>query len=72
MARPTRPLAMTSHRTGSAALRELDASEGVLKSATVNDTTVGRSVDETVRTVQALQTGKLTGCGWKPGEKTLS
>ena len=45
---------------------------GVLKSAVVNDLPVGRSVDETVRTIQALQTGKLTGCEWKPGEKTLS
>lgn len=45
---------------------------GILKSAVVNDTSVGRSVDETLRTLQALQTGKLTGCGWKPGEKTLN
>ena len=45
---------------------------GVLKSAVVNDLPVGRSVEETVRTLQALQTGKLTGCGWKPGEKTLN
>lgn len=45
---------------------------GVLKSAMVNDLPVGRSVEETIRTLQALQTGKLTGCGWKPGEKTLN
>ncbi|MBI3252840.1 MAG: peroxiredoxin [Candidatus Omnitrophica bacterium] len=45
---------------------------GILKSATVNDLPVGRSVEETLRTLQALQTGKLTGCGWKPGEKTLN
>ena len=45
--------------------------EGVLKSAVVNDLPVGRSVEETLRTLQALQTGELTGCGWKPGEKTL-
>ncbi len=45
---------------------------GILKSAVVNDLPVGRSVEETLRTVQALQTGKLTGCGWKPGEKTLN
>ena len=47
-------------------------SSGVLKSAVVNDLPVGRSVDETLRTLQALQTGKLTGCEWKPGEKTLN
>ena len=45
---------------------------GILRSAVVNDLPVGRSVEETVRTLQALQTGKLTGCGWKPGEKTLN
>ncbi len=45
---------------------------GILKSAVVNDTSVGRSVEETVRTLQAFQTGKLTGCGWKPGDKTLN
>jgi peroxiredoxin (alkyl hydroperoxide reductase subunit C) len=45
---------------------------GVLKSAVVNDLPVGRSVEETIRTLQALQTGKLTGCNWKPGEKTLN
>ena len=45
---------------------------GILKSAVVNDLPVGRSVEETIRTLQALQTGKLTGCGWKPGEKTLN
>lgn len=45
--------------------------DGVLKSAAVNDLPVGRSVEETLRTLHALQTGELTGCGWKPGEKTL-
>ena len=45
---------------------------GILRSAVVNDLPVGRSVEETIRTLQALQTGKLTGCGWKPGEKTLN
>jgi alkyl hydroperoxide reductase subunit AhpC len=45
---------------------------GVLKSAVINDLSVGRSVEETLRTLQALQTGKLTGCEWKPGEKTLN
>ncbi len=45
---------------------------GILKSAMVNDLPVGRSVEETLRTLQAVQTGKLTGCGWKPGEKTLN
>jgi alkyl hydroperoxide reductase subunit AhpC len=46
-------------------------SNGVLKSATINDLSVGRNVEETLRTLQAFQTGELTQCGWKPGEKTL-
>ena len=44
---------------------------GILKSATINDLPVGRSVDETLRTLQAFQTGKLTGCDWKPGQAPL-
>lgn len=45
--------------------------EGVLKSIVVNDTAIGRSVNETLRTVRALQTGEMTGCGWEPGQPTL-
>lgn len=45
--------------------------EGTVKSYTVNDLGIGRSVDETLRTLQAAQTGKLTPCDWKPGQKTL-
>ncbi len=45
--------------------------QGIVRSAVVNDLPVGRSVDETLRTVQAFQTGELTPCNWKPGEKTL-
>ena len=44
---------------------------GILKSAMINDLPVGRSVQETLRTLQALQTGELVQCEWKPGEKTL-
>lgn len=44
---------------------------GVVKSAVVNDLPVGRSVEETLRTLQAFQTGKLTGCEWKPGQEPL-
>jgi alkyl hydroperoxide reductase subunit AhpC len=45
--------------------------EGTLKSIVVNDSAIGRSIDETFRTLKALQTGELTGCGWQPGDKTL-
>ena len=46
--------------------------EGNLKHATINDTAVGRNVDETIRTLAAFETGKLTGCNWTPGKKTLN
>ena len=45
--------------------------EGIVRSVVVNDLSVGRSVEETIRTLAAFQTGDLTGCGWKPGSKTL-
>jgi peroxiredoxin (alkyl hydroperoxide reductase subunit C) len=45
--------------------------DGVLQWSNVNALNVGRSVDEVLRVVQALQTGGLTPCGWKPGDKTL-
>ncbi|MFT5207972.1 MAG: peroxiredoxin (alkyl hydroperoxide reductase subunit C) [Candidatus Omnitrophota bacterium] len=45
--------------------------EGVLMSSVVNDLSVGRSVDETFRTLKAFQTGGLTPCEWKPGQETL-
>ncbi len=44
---------------------------GILRSAMINDLPVGRSVDETLRTLQAFQTGELVQCGWQPGQKTL-
>jgi len=45
--------------------------QGYLRSLTVNPPHIGRSVDETVRTLQALQSGKLCPAGWRPGRKTL-
>ena len=45
--------------------------EGILLSLTINPPYIGRSVDETVRTLQALQSGKLCPAGWRPGRKTL-
>jgi peroxiredoxin (alkyl hydroperoxide reductase subunit C) len=45
--------------------------EGRVVSSTVNELSVGRSVDETLRTLGAFQTGGLTPCEWKPGQKTL-
>jgi len=44
---------------------------GIVRSYVVNDLGTGRSVDETLRTIQALQTGGNTPCEWRPGEKML-
>jgi peroxiredoxin (alkyl hydroperoxide reductase subunit C) len=45
--------------------------QGVIRWVTVNDLSVGRSVDETLRVLDALQTDELCPCNWKQGEKTL-
>jgi len=45
--------------------------KGVLQHATVNALGTGRSIPETLRTLQALQTGELCPANWKKGDKTL-
>jgi len=45
--------------------------EGELKYQVVNHNDVGRSVDETLRVLQALQSGGLCPANWKPGQKQL-
>ncbi|PIS05374.1 MAG: thioredoxin peroxidase [Candidatus Buchananbacteria bacterium CG10_big_fil_rev_8_21_14_0_10_42_9] len=45
--------------------------EGVLKYIVVSDLNVGRSVGETLRVLEALQSGDLCPVEWEPGEKTL-
>lgn len=45
--------------------------DGVLKYSVVNDLNVGRSVPETLRVLQALQSGGLCPVDWNPGDKTL-
>lgn len=42
--------------------------EGIVRSVTVNDLSAGRSPSETLRTVQALQSGGLCGADWKKGD----
>jgi alkyl hydroperoxide reductase subunit AhpC len=37
----------------------------------VTDLQVGRNAEETLRVVQALQTGELCPAGWRPGQATL-
>jgi len=46
--------------------------QGVLKYAVVTADNVGRSVDETVRVLQALQTGGLCPAEWEPGKALLT
>ncbi|EXC01929.1 2-Cys peroxiredoxin BAS1-like protein [Morus notabilis] len=50
--------------------------EGVIQHSTVNNLAIGRSVDETKRTLQALQyvqenPDEVCPAGWKPGEKSM-
>ena len=45
--------------------------EGELQYQTVFHNNIGRDVDETLRVLQALQTGGLCPANWRPGEKTL-
>jgi peroxiredoxin (alkyl hydroperoxide reductase subunit C) len=45
--------------------------DGIIRYVSVNDLSVGRNVDEVLRTLDALQTDELCPCNWKPGEKTL-
>ncbi|MCY3004040.1 MAG: peroxiredoxin [Planctomycetota bacterium] len=46
--------------------------EGVIRHVSVHDLSVGRSVDEVLRTLDALQTDELCPCNWKPGQPTLA
>lgn len=49
---------------------------GILRQITMNDLPVGRSVDETLRLVQAFQYtdehGEVCPAGWKPGQETVT
>jgi len=49
--------------------------KGILRQITMNDLPVGRSVDETIRLVQAFQYtdqhGEVCPANWKPGKDTL-
>ncbi len=45
--------------------------DNVIRWVNVNDLSVGRSVGETLRVLDALQTGELCPCDWQPGQDTL-
>jgi peroxiredoxin (alkyl hydroperoxide reductase subunit C) len=45
--------------------------EGVIRHVTVNDMSVGRNPQETLRILDALQTDELCPCNWQKGEEVL-
>lgn len=49
---------------------------GILRQTTINDLPVGRSVDETLRLLQAFKYtdshGEVCPANWKPGAETVS
>lgn len=45
--------------------------EGIIRFAYVTDLSVGRSVEEVIRVLDALQTDELCPCNWKKGDETL-
>lgn len=46
--------------------------EGVIRFVSVNDLSVGRSVDEVLRVLDAQQTGELCPVNWHKGDRTLA
>jgi alkyl hydroperoxide reductase subunit AhpC len=61
------------HRQEGVALRAtfIVDPQDVIRYVDVTDLNVGRSVDEVVRVLDALQTDELCPCNWKKGDKTL-
>jgi peroxiredoxin (alkyl hydroperoxide reductase subunit C) len=50
--------------------------QGIIQHATINNMAFGRSVDETIRVLQAIQyvqknPDEVCPAGWKPGEATM-
>jgi peroxiredoxin (alkyl hydroperoxide reductase subunit C) len=45
--------------------------QGIIRFVSVTDGSVGRNPEEVLRVLDALQTGELCPCGWKPGQATL-
>jgi len=61
------------HRTEGVPLRATFVvdPEGVIRHVSVNDLSVGRSVEEVLRVLDALQTDELCPCNWQKGDATL-
>lgn len=45
--------------------------DGVLQYGVVHDLNIGRSVDETLRVLQGLQTGGMCAANWTPGQANM-
>ncbi len=46
--------------------------DGVLQYQVVHSLNIGRSVEETLRVLEALKTGGLCQADWKPGQKPMT
>jgi peroxiredoxin (alkyl hydroperoxide reductase subunit C) len=46
--------------------------EGIVRYEVIHDSEVGRSVDEPLRVLRALQIGERTPADWQPGDATIS
>jgi alkyl hydroperoxide reductase subunit AhpC len=45
--------------------------KGTIQWVSVNNLNTGRSVEEVLRVLQAVQSGELTACNWQPGQKYM-
>ena len=45
--------------------------DGIIQHVSINGLNVGRNVKETIRLLDAFQTGELTPCNWEVGQETL-
>jgi alkyl hydroperoxide reductase subunit AhpC len=62
------------HRDAGVALRAtfIVDPDGIIRFVSVNDLSVGRNVNEVLRTLDALQTDELCPCNWEKGQPTLA
>ena len=61
------------HKNAGAALRVTYVvdPDGIIRSVSAYDLSVGRNVGEVLRTLDALQTDELCPCNWQKGEDTI-
>ena len=61
------------HKEGGVALRVTFVvdPDGIIRSVSAYDLSVGRNVDEVLRTLEALQSDELFPCNWQKGEDTI-